>query len=86
MSIKLSRKKINDMVDRNYSTTERRKSGGSGSAGGGGGSLPDEVTITTLHTERIYLANDVYLYTDGSDLKLVINATTYTLTKTPDSP
>ena len=35
MSFRLSRKKINDMVDRDYSFSSRR-GGGSGAGGGGG--------------------------------------------------
>jgi hypothetical protein len=34
-----------------------------------------------LHTGRVYLASNVYIYTDGSNAKLVIGSTTYTLTK-----
>ncbi len=34
-----------------------------------------------LHTTRVYLASNVYIYTDGSNAKLVIGSTIYTLTK-----
>ena len=34
-----------------------------------------------LHTGRVYLSSNVYIYTDGSNAKLVIGSTTYTLTK-----
>jgi hypothetical protein len=35
-----------------------------------------------LHSSRVYLSANCYLYTDGSDLRMNLNGTSYKLTKT----
>jgi hypothetical protein len=35
-----------------------------------------------LHTSRVYLSSSCYIYTDGSDLRMNLNGTSYKLTKT----
>ena len=69
MSIRLSRKKINDMVDRDYSFSSRR--GGSSGAGGGGGvssTWVDEHYVSKEFFARLFTING----TDENDDDVVV--------------
>lgn len=70
MSIRLSRKKINDMVDRDYSFSSRRGGGGSGAGGGGGVSSQwvDEHYVSKEFFARLFTING----TDGNNQDVVV--------------
>ena len=70
MSIRLSRKKINDMVDRDYSFSSRRGGGGSGAGGGGGVSSQwvDEHYVSKEFFARLFTING----TDENDDDVVV--------------
>ena len=70
MSIRLSRKKINDMVDRDYSFSSSRSGGGSGAGGGGGVSSQwvDEHYVSKEFFARLFTVNG----TDENDDDVVV--------------
>lgn len=70
MSIRLSRKKINDMVDRDYSFSSSRSGGGSGAGGGGGVSSQwvDDHYVSKEFFARLFTING----TDANDDDVVV--------------
>ena len=70
MSIRLSRKKINDMVDRDYSFSSSRSGGGSGAGGGGGVSSQwvDDHYVSKEFFARLFTING----TDENDDDVVV--------------
>ena len=70
MSIRLSRKKINDMVDRDYSFSSSRSGGGSGAGGGGGVSSQwvDDHYVSKEFFARLFTING----TDDNDDDVVV--------------
>ena len=70
MSIRLSEKKINDMVDRDYSFSSSRSGGGSGAGGGGGVSSQwvDDHYVSKEFFARLFTING----TDDNDDDVVV--------------
>jgi hypothetical protein len=77
--------RINLENTNNYLTKSGLTTAAAFAISAGGNISLNTATVDTsgyVHTGRVYLSSNCYLYTDGSDLRMNLNGTAYKLTKT----